>query len=127
VTWSVHDGQPSLAVEGGAVAAGDVPLASFEGTSGTLVIPAGGPPLRCHALLYVLRIDDGPGGAVGVELAAREAGEWRTAASYQVPGPGSYLGLVALEKKPRTIEAVRVALDGTSRVEVYDLALLTFG
>ena len=34
---------------------------------------------------------------------------------------------VALEKKPRTIEAVRVSLEGTTEVAVYDLALLTFG
>jgi hypothetical protein len=35
--------------------------------------------------------------------------------------------LVALEKKPRTIDSVRITLDGASTVAVYDLALLTFG
>jgi hypothetical protein len=44
-----------------------------------------------------------------------------------MPGPGTYLGLLALEKWPRTIDAVRVALAGARRVAVYDLALLTFG
>ena len=127
VTWSMHDGRPPLTVEGGAIEAGEIPQARFEGTAGSLVVPAGGSALRCHALAYVLRLDEGAGGPIGVQLAAREGGEWRTAASYEVPGPGTYLGLVALEKKPRTIGAVRVALEGASGVGVYDLALLTFG
>jgi hypothetical protein len=127
VTWSVHEGEPPLTVEGGAVEDGEVPAARFEGTRGALVIPAGGPALRCHALVYVLHVGGGPGGPVAVELAAREAGEWRASASFQLPGPGTYLGLVALEKKPRTIEGVRVTLEGAARVGIYDLALLTFG
>jgi len=64
---------------------------------------------------------------ITVELAAREGGEWRPSAAYGMPGPGTYLGFVALEKKPRTIDAVRLSLDGSSEVAVYDLALLTFG
>jgi len=127
VTWSVHRGRPPLRVEGGAMEDGEIPQARFEGTGGTLVLPAVGPALRCHALAYVLRLDEGRGGPIEIELAAREGGEWRVAASYQAPGPGTYLGLVALEKKPRTIEAVRLALEGATRVGIYDLALLTFG
>jgi hypothetical protein len=44
-----------------------------------------------------------------------------------MPGPGTYLGLVALDKKPRTIDAVRLRLDGVREVALYDLALLAFG
>jgi hypothetical protein len=64
---------------------------------------------------------------VTVEVAAREGGAWQPSASFSMPGAGTYLGLVALEKRPRTIEGVRVALTGARDVEVYDLALLTFG
>ena len=73
----------------------------------------------------MLRVDAST--PVRFELAAREAGEWVPAAAYEVPGAGTYLGFVALEKKPRTIDAVRVSLDGAREVAVYDLALLTFG
>jgi hypothetical protein len=95
--------------------------------------------LRCHALLFALRVDDllaaadGPPGdahevpSVAVEVSALEAGEWRSSATFTMPGPGTYLGLVALEKWPRTIDAVRVALAGARKVALYDLALLTFG
>jgi hypothetical protein len=62
-----------------------------------------------------------------VGLAALEAGEWQSAAAFSVPGPGTYLGLVALEKRPRSVEAVRITLEGVSEVRLYDLALLTFG
>jgi hypothetical protein len=37
------------------------------------------------------------------------------------------VGLVALDKKPRTIESVRIRLDGAGQVAIYDLVLLTFG
>ena len=78
-----------------------------------------------HALAYVLRVEGS--GPVSATLAAREAGHWVRSATWEMPGAGTYLGLVALEKKPRTIDAVRVSLDGTPSVEIYDLALLTFG
>ena len=68
-----------------------------------------------------------PAAPIRVELAAREAGEGAPSASYEMPGPGTYFGLVALERSPRTIEAARLTLDGTSEVAIYDLALLTFG
>jgi hypothetical protein len=64
---------------------------------------------------------------VRVEVAAREAGEWRAAAAFEMPGAGTYLGLLALEKRPRTIDAVRVSLADATRIAIYDLALLTFG
>jgi hypothetical protein len=142
VTWAVADGQPPLQVEGGRTSdEGTVPTLRFEGDSGALVIPAGGPRLRCHALLFALRVEGeptggGPSGSaarpvegppVAVELAALEGGEWQAAATFSMPGPGTYLGLVALEKRPGTIEAVRLALAGAQQVVVYDLALLTFG
>jgi hypothetical protein len=95
------------------------------GGRGSVTIPAAGDPLRQHVLAYVLKVDGA--GPVGFELAAREAGEWQPAATYEVPGAGTYLGFVALEKKPRTIDEVRVSLDGADEVTIYDLALLTFG
>jgi hypothetical protein len=107
------------------VEGGEPLLVRFEGARGSLVVPAGGAELRCHALVYVLRVDGV--GPITVELAAREGGAWVPAAAYEMPGAGTYLGLVALEKKPRTITAVRVALEGTSTAAIYDLALLTFG
>jgi hypothetical protein len=125
ITWAVTDGEPPLSVQGGAFEPADVPTVRFDAAKGALLIPAGGPPLRCHALAYVLRVDGT--GPIDIELAAREAEEWRPAASYEMPGPGTYIGLVALEKKPRTIDAVRVSLAGVSDAVVYDLALLTFG
>ena len=64
---------------------------------------------------------------MAVELAAQEAGAWQPAATFEMPGAGTYLGLVALDKRPRTIEAVRVSLTGAPEVRIYDLALLTFG
>jgi hypothetical protein len=146
VTWAVAAGQPAMRVEGGTtVATGEAdamvePLViSFEDGRGAVVISAGGPKLRCHALLFTLRvadlaaIADGPPGdahdvpSVAVEVSALEAGEWHSSAAFTMPGPGTYLGLVALEKWPRTIDAVRVALAGARTVAIYDLALLTFG
>ena len=125
VTWSAFEAEPPLEVEGGTLAAGEVPVARFDGDNGALVIPTGGEPLRQHALVYVLRVDGA--GPVSARLAAREAGEWVQSAAYEMPAAGTYLGLVALEKKPRTIEAVRVSLDGAGEVAIYDLALLVFG
>jgi hypothetical protein len=128
VAWSATDGVPPLEVEGGSPDAAAVPMVSFDASGGSLVVPSGGPELRCHALVFALRVeaisDTAP---VAVELAAREAGEWRVSATFEMPGAGTYLGFVALEKKPRTIDAVRISLDGLSGVEVYDLALLAFG
>jgi hypothetical protein len=126
ITWSATEAPGELVVEGGSVVPGEPPTARLNGSTGALLIPRGGAPLRCHAVAYVLRVS-GAGPIIEVELAAREAGEWRAAASYQLPGEGTYIGLVALEKQPRTIEAVRLSLDGASEVLVYDLALLTFG
>ncbi len=127
VTWAMPGGVPALEVEGGASERGEPTTVRFDGAAGALIIPAGGPGLRCHALVYALRVGGGATASITVELAAREAGEWRRSAVYEMPGPGTYLGFVALEKKPRTIDAVRVALDGANEVAIYDLALLTFG
>ena len=124
ITWSALESSEPLQVEGGVLEGDDVPVVHFGGLTGSLIIPAGG-VLRQYALAYVLRVEgDGP---VAAALAAREGGEWIPSATYEMPGAGTYLGLVALEKKPRTIDAVRVSLEGTPVVEIYDLALLTFG
>ena len=127
VTWSALESEPPLSVEGGTLEGGEVPSASFADARGSMLIPVGGAPLRCHALAYVLRVEAAGNGPIAVELLAQVAGEWVPSAAYEMPGTGTYLGLVALEKKPRTIDSVRVTLDGASTVAVYDLALLTFG
>ena len=133
VTWAIADGEPALAVEGGTIDATDGGQAiRFEAAAGSLVIPAGGPKLRCHALLFAMHAaaaadaaaDAGP---IAIELSAREAGEWQSSAAFEMPATGTYLCLVALEKKPRTIDAVRASFDGADALTVYDLALLTFG
>ncbi len=129
VTWSMAEGAPPLRLERGVLLGdGAAPAAHFERGAGAMVIPAGGPRLRCHALLFSLRVQGvADGAAVAVELAALEGGAWQPAATFEMPGAGTYLGLVALDKRPRTIEAVRVSLAGVPDVEIYDLALLTFG
>jgi len=128
VAWSAIDGVPPLEVEGGSLDVATVPTVSFDASRGSLVVPIGGPKLRCHALVFALRVaavsDTAP---IVVELAARGAGEWHPAATFEMPGTGTYLGFVALEKKPRTIDAVRVSLGGSREVGIYDLALLAFG
>jgi hypothetical protein len=126
VTWGLADGVPDLEIVDGSVDAAEPPIVRFDATGGSLVIGAGGTRLRCHALAYVLRVRTS-GQSIGVALDASQNGEWLTAASYEMPGEGTYLGFVALDKKPRTIEAVRVTLEGATEVELYDLALLTFG
>jgi hypothetical protein len=136
VTWSAAAGEPQLAVEHGTMGregeSGEVAV-RFDGGAGAIVMPAGGPALRCHALLFCLGVEAGTGEPellttpVAVRLQAREAGAWALAATFPMPGSGTYLGLVALEKKPRTIESVQLAFEGATRVRVYDLALLTFG
>ncbi len=132
VAWNIVDGAPALEAGGGsldvgtAADAGGVPTVRFDGRTGSLVIPEGGPALRCHALAYVLRVE-AAGAPVSVELAAREAGTWCPVVSYPMPGAGTYVGLIALDKKPRTIDAARVSFDGASEVSIYDLALLSFG
>jgi hypothetical protein len=128
VTWEVACGEPGLLVDGGTLEGGEVPCVRSSGTSVSLLIPAGGSPLRCHALAFVLRVEAAVEAApIKVEVAAREAGEWRPAASYEMPSAGTYLGLLALDKQPRTMEPVRVALAGATEAAIYDLALLTFG
>jgi hypothetical protein len=124
VTWAAPDGEPPLQVEGGRLGAREgLPFVELAEERGAIVISAGGPPLRCHALLFTLRVDS----ALEVELSAREAGSWEALPRFAMPGPGTYLGLMSLDKRPRTIEAVRMALDGAGVIGILDLALLSFG
>ena len=129
VAWSVADGEPDLGVEGGTLDdGGAVSSVRFPSSRGSLLIPRGGPDLRCHALVYALTLGGVTEGVpITIELAAREAEEWRRAAAFELPQPGTYLGLVALEKKPRTIDSVRISIGGAAEVRIYDLALLAFG
>ncbi len=132
VAWSIAVDAPPLEVDGGSLdevevaEEGVVVTVRFDGQGGSLIIPEGGLALRCHALAYVLRVS-APAAPVDVELAVREAGGWCPVVAYPMPGSGTYVGLIGLEKKPRTIDAVRITLDGASEVAVYDLALLSFG
>ena len=128
VSWEVAAAGPGLEVEGGALESGEVPTVRSSATKVSLLIPAGGPPLRCHALASVLQVAAATEAApVRVEVAAREGGQWRPAATYEMPGSGTYVALLALEKRPRSIDEVRLSLDGATQIAIYDLALLTFG
>jgi hypothetical protein len=104
VTWSIDVGQPPLRVEDGhPEVAGEVPVIRLDAPRGHLVIPAGGPRLRCHALLFTLGVDEAgvvsegsaaaTAPAIPVELAALEPGGWQPAAAFTLPGQGTYLGL----------------------------------
>src|SRR6185503_15798696 len=99
VTWALPEGLASLRIEGGTLVSGDPPTVRSPDAAGILTIPAGGHPLRCHALLFCLRVNDladGPGGEgarsmgtegavagpiVGVQLAALEGDAWQSAAT----------------------------------------------
>jgi hypothetical protein len=144
ITWAAPDGQPPLEVAGGPLdAATGTPIVALGPQGGSIVIAAGGPPLRRHAILFTLRIDGGAtadGGqgstaahgataaeASRVTLSVREGGRWESLPGFAMPGPGTYLGLMALDKQPRTIESVRLAFRGVRSIEILDLALLSFG
>ena len=142
VSWAAPHGQPPLTVEGGSLRThAGVPIVDLRGEGGSLLIPTGGPTLRCHALLFTLRVDRGTAvatregsaaavsgdGTVRAVIAAREDGQWQDLPEFRMPGPGTYLGLMSLDKRPRTIDAVRLSLVGPRTVEILDLALLSFG
>ncbi|MFV2064796.1 MAG: glycosyltransferase family 92 protein, partial [Chloroflexota bacterium] len=109
VSWQVGDSETALQVEGGSVASSaDGLRVELDASGGALLIPEGGPAMRCHALLFVLRV---PATATLV-VAVREPDGWKPGPEFELPGEGTYLGFVALEKLPRSIEAVRIRLDG---------------
>ena len=124
VTWSLAEPGATLIVEPG-VGAGDGGSYSvdFGGPSGSLVIPAGGLPLRCHALAFVLQVP----GITQIEVSTEELDGWQPGPAFELTGEGTYVGLVALDKLPHTIKQVRLTLSGAAQVTLYDLALLTFG
>jgi hypothetical protein len=97
---------------------------SLDDRSGGLVMPTGGPALRCHALLCTVRIPEAGSLALDVD---EGDGAWREALTVALPGPGDFLGLFAADKRPRTLTRARVRLEGIARADLYDLALLTFG
>jgi hypothetical protein len=152
VSWSAPDSEPPLELDGATMSqASGWPVVEVESGEGSLVIQNGGPALRCHALLFTLRVDDGrdeaagrgrsdaavgqtavPPGEAGAQvvrivLSALEAGRWEALPAFRMPGPGTYLGLMSLDKRPRTIDAVRISFEGARTIGILDLALLTFG
>lgn len=123
-SWQIGDGTPAAQIEGGSMqrtAAGW--SIEFDGAIGNVIIPEGGPQLRCHALLFVLHVPK----RANVVVAASEPGGWQPGPSFELTREGSYVGLMALDKLPRTIDAVRLSVSGPLRLTVYDLALLSFG
>jgi hypothetical protein len=125
VSWRSDDGVSSLEAEAGVAERSDGTWrVRFRDPGGSIVIPTGGPPLRCHALLFALGVP----ARARATIETREATSgWEPSAAFDIPDEGGYLGLIALEKRPRTLDAVRLRLSGADRLEVYDLALLSFG
>ena len=51
-------------------------------------------------------------------------GPWDEAVVLPLARDGTYLGFVALDERPRTIDAVRVVIAGAPTFELLDLALV---
>ena len=64
---------------------------------------------------------------VPIELSVREEGRWEALPGFSMPGSGTYLGLMSLDKRPRTIDSVRLTFSAARRIEILDLALVSFG
>ena len=54
-------------------------------------------------------------------------GPWEEAVALPLPQEGTYLGFVALDERPRTIDAARVVVAGVPTFELLDLALFAYG
>lgn len=143
--WSLAaSGPDGLVVEGGSLEgveeAGDGlslrPEAASIGISG----PVRHDGLRCHALLFALRVPD----PVGMRLEVRGTGSgasWREVASFELAEPGTWLGFLALDDDPWAAGGVRLSLDAQGRakaagsdalahlspIEIFDLALVSYG
>jgi hypothetical protein len=89
-----------------------------------ITIAEPGPPLRHHALLFAIAVP----APARVEVAVRvPGGAWDPAVGFPLEVAGTYLGFVALDEAPRTVDAVRVAFEGPASVEIHDLALIAYG
>lgn len=130
VAWALPDGEPPLTVEGGTLRRDrpdgpwGVDAGSPEGAEMRLFIGTGGHPLRSHALLLALAFA-GPA-SVSFSVQGHE-GAWERATGFDVSQAGTYLGFIALDNKARTIHGVRVQVGGVAGLELFDLALVTYG
>jgi hypothetical protein len=108
VTWSAID------PDAPAVIHGDAPV----------TIADTGAPLRQHALLLTIGV---PGAARVVVDARAPAGGWEEAVAVSLPQDGTYLGFVALDERPRTLDVVRFTVADVPSFELLDLALVAYG
>ena len=128
IAWQLQAADPPLVVTGGAVDA-SVPAEGpweirFDALERGLDIGTGGHALRSHAALFSIRV---PAAARFRFLTRVEQGSWDEATAFDVAEAGTYLGFIALDNKARTIDGMRLAVDGVDEITVYDLALVTYG
>ena len=126
--WQLPGGDPPIVITGGSMAETD----SAEGPWGVhfyavergLDIGTGGHALRSHAALFSIRVPDAARFRFMTQFGD---GPWEEATAFDAAESGTYLGFIALDNKARTIDALRVAIDGVDEVTLYDLALITYG
>jgi hypothetical protein len=127
IVWSLADPSERPSLDGGALERPDERSAwraTVTGEDAGLTIDATGHPLRQHALLFAIRV---PAPARLSVDAGSAGGPWEPAVTIALARDGSYLGFVALDDRPRTIDAVRVLVSGVPTFELFDLVLVAFG
>ena len=128
VAWRLPGGEPPLVVTGGSLvdggSAGGPWTARFDSVDRGLDIGTGGHALRSHAALFSIDISGPARLRFLTHVGDRH---WEEATAFDVAEGGTYLGFIALDNKARTVEAVRLAIDGVDEVTLYDLALVTYG
>jgi hypothetical protein len=127
IVWSLASAERPPALEGGSLVRPDEESAwraTIAADEAGLTIDATGHPLRQHALLLAIGVPDAA--RVSVETRAGE-GLWERAVELPLPREGTYLGFVALDERPRTIDAARLVIAGVPAFELLDLALIAYG
>ena len=127
IVWSLSALTDPPPLEGGSLDRPDEHSAwraTVTGEDAGLTIDASGHPLRQHAILLAVAVP----GPTTVRVDARVGdGPWDEAVALPLARDGTYLGFVALDERPRTIDAVRVVIAGAPTFELLDLALIAYG
>jgi hypothetical protein len=127
IVWSLVGSTAPPAIEGGSLAREDG-ASGWHGTvvadDASITIDASGRPLRQHAVLIAI----GTPAATQVRLLTRNGdGAWEEAVTVALPRDGTYLGFIALDDRPRTVDDVRLTVSGVASFELLDLALVSYG